>query len=320
MVKWKEEKAKKKKEAATQKKKPFITGVPHASLTFVPPPRPTPSTSRCITRSQTVQNSKQVKEKQAQSQSFAPKNASFKPPQLKNVPKLPYVNLLALKPIKSKITIFDFDPILPNSIQEHTINKVKQARPRTQNKPVEVRITRNKASDVKTKGKGTKPIPQTIPDFQFQSSSSSETDMIKSTVFKNRKLVPQNTGSSCETDSSVQSLILKNTRKLESHQTRTRKSTHTVDSSILVSKSPRKSPPKKSFKKESKQFTPRNPVPKSESSSEERLRSPTSSLDMPNTPEDTMKEDKISPNVTKSRGKDNARREMKKKLEEGMYF
>ncbi|KAI8425908.1 hypothetical protein MSG28_004915 [Choristoneura fumiferana] len=62
--------------------------------------------------------------------------------------------------------------------------------------------------------------------------------------------------------------------------------------------------------------TPKN-VPRSESSSEEKLRSPKSVASL--TPEQIIEEVKnISPCVTMSRGKDNARREMKKKLAEGM--
>lgn len=58
-------------------------------------------------------------------------------------------------------------------------------------------------------------------------------------------------------------------------------------------------------------------TPKSESSSEEKLRSP-KNTEAPVTPVKTSEESKkISPCVTLSRGKDNARREMKKKLEEG---
>ncbi|KOB74648.1 Mars [Operophtera brumata] len=292
LVKWKEQKEKKKKEAAARKQKPFLSGVPHAPLKFVPPPPPMPSTSGRVTRSQTAQNSKQVKEKNTQSQSFAPKNALFKPPPLKNVP---YVNLMALKPKKSKITVFDFNPILPQTIQEHKINGVKQTRP--------------------TKGKGTKPIPKTISGFQFQSSSSSEPDLSKCTALRTKKWVPQSSASSGNTDSSVQSPV-RVTRKPEARQTRARKSIATADSPVFMSKS--KSTPKKSFQSEPKPFTPKNPVPKSESSSEERLRSPTSPCEEPITLEQIIKEAKISPCVVTSRGKDNARREMKKKLQQGL--
>lgn len=78
--------------------------------------------------------------------------------------------------------------------------------------------------------------------------------------------------------------------------------------------------PRKSIGK-SKMVTPKNPVPKSESSSEEKLRSP-KSIELSMTPQQIAEEAKrISPCVTLSRGKDNARKEMKKKMEEGMpYF
>ncbi|XP_069359000.1 disks large-associated protein 5 [Maniola hyperantus] len=64
-------------------------------------------------------------------------------------------------------------------------------------------------------------------------------------------------------------------------------------------------------------FTPKNSVPKSESRSEGKLRSPKALVDVPVTPEATEVE-YISPRVCLSRGKDNARKEMKKKIDEGL--
>ena len=76
----------------------------------------------------------------------------------------------------------------------------------------------------------------------------------------------------------------------------------------------------KTLRKSVQNVTPNRPVPRSESSSEERLRSPKSSEDFALTPEQIVEEAKnISPCVTMSRGKDNARKEMKKKLDEGTY-
>ncbi|XP_047517327.1 guanylate kinase-associated protein mars [Pieris napi] len=61
--------------------------------------------------------------------------------------------------------------------------------------------------------------------------------------------------------------------------------------------------------------TPVKPIPNSESSSEERLRSPP---EIPLTPEQISEKANLhSPCITTSRGKDNARREMQKKLKEG---
>lgn len=312
LEKWKEEKQKKKKEAASQKKKPFVAGVPHATLKFVPPPPAPvkPSTSGRVTRSQSARNSKQVTEKQHLSQSFAPKNASFKPPQLKNIPKVSYVNLMALKPSKKKLINVTFDPVFPK-ISDQPISEVKQTRSRAQGKQdklVETKVTRNKA-DKKPKGKPTKPLLKTNTQT-FQSSSSSESDLIKSPILRSRKSLPAPPSPNSETDSSEQSPVA--LRKDQSPIHKTRKSLS--DSPKLESKTLRKSMPN------TKQFTPKNGIPKSESSSEEKLRSPKSPVDIPMTPEQIVEEaKKISPCVTMSRGKDNARREMKKKLDEGKF-
>ncbi|XP_022129699.2 disks large-associated protein 5 [Pieris rapae] len=62
--------------------------------------------------------------------------------------------------------------------------------------------------------------------------------------------------------------------------------------------------------------TPVKPIPNSESSSEDRLRSPP---EIPLTPEQISEVANLnSPCITTSRGKDNARREMQKKLKEGL--
>ncbi|CAK1544832.1 unnamed protein product [Leptosia nina] len=68
--------------------------------------------------------------------------------------------------------------------------------------------------------------------------------------------------------------------------------------------------------KEKTYKTPVKPIPNCESSSEERLKSP---KDAPMTPEQiTDLAKRISPCITMSRGKDNARREMQKKLKDGL--
>lgn len=78
--------------------------------------------------------------------------------------------------------------------------------------------------------------------------------------------------------------------------------------------------PRRSLPRNTKIATPKKAVPKSESRSEEKLRSPKSPVEEPMTPEQIAEEaKKISPCVTMSRGKDNVRREIKKKLQEGMY-
>lgn len=284
LEKWKEEKEKKKKEAASQKKKPFVAGVPHAPLKFVPPPpppKPMPSTSGRVTRSQSARNSvkpKENKELKAASQSFAPKNAAFKPPEIKTLAKLP--KLLAPKAKKDKKHNITFDPVPPNSQKE----SAKQTRSKTV-KPtaVEVKPVR-KQTERATKGKVGKPFAKTN----------------KASV----AVQQQSTSSTNESDSNQEfSPIL---------TSRIRKSLPAPSSPQVVAKPSRKSTPN---------VTPNRPVPRSESSSEERLRSPKSLDDIQMTPEQIAEEVKhISPCVTMSRGKDNARKEMKKKLDEGMYW
>uniref|UniRef100_A0A2A4JMX8 Guanylate kinase-associated protein mars n=1 Tax=Heliothis virescens TaxID=7102 RepID=A0A2A4JMX8_HELVI len=285
LEKWKEEKDKKKKEAASQKKKPFLVGVSHAPLKFVPPPpapKPMPSTSGRVTRSQSARSSvsvkpKETKETKAASQSFAPKNASFRPPEIKTLTKLP--NLAPPKTRKDKkqqnIT---FDPVLPTEIQTG-----KQTRSKTtKQSAVETKPVRKQA-EKPNKGKVTKPLPKSnkVPHISqpLQSSSSSEIE------------------SSKELSPILTSKVL-------------RKSLPAPNSPQVTAKTPRKSVDS---------YTPNRPVPRSESSSEERLRSPKSLDDVPMTPEQIAEEAKnISPCVTMSRGKDNARKEMKKKIDEGL--
>ncbi|KAH9640776.1 hypothetical protein HF086_000118 [Spodoptera exigua] len=282
LEKWKEEKEKKKKEAASQKKKPFVAGVPHAPLKFVPPPpppKPMPSTSGRVTRSQSARNSvkaKENKELKSASQSFAPKNAAFKPPEIKTLTKLP--KLFAPTSKKDKKHNITFDPVLPPNTQKES---TKQTRSKTLKQTVEVKAVRKQAERA-TKGKMGKQLAKTnkaIVAVQQQSTSSSN-----------------------ESDSNQEySPILMN--KV------TRKSLPAPSSPQVVTKPSRKSTPN---------ITPNKPVPRSESSSEERLRSPKSLDSIQMTPEQIAEEAKnISPCVTMSRGKDNARKEMKKKLDEG---
>ncbi|KAJ8715867.1 hypothetical protein PYW08_013152 [Mythimna loreyi] len=283
LEKWKEEKEKKKKEAASKKKKPFVAGVPHAPLKFVPPPpppKPMPSTSGRVTRSQSAKTAtnvkpKETKAKHAHSQSFAPKNASFRPPEIKTLTKLP-----KMAPPKNKQTKkhnITFDPVLPATQKESS----KQTKSKTvksvatDTKPV------RKQTDRQTRGKVSKPLSKTskVSITPLQSSSSSE-------IEQNKEFSPI--------------LTSKNLRK----------SLPSQNSPRITTKTPRKS---------IQNITPNRPVPRSESSSEERLRSPKSSDDFALTPEQIAEEAKnISPCVTMSRGKDNARKEMKKKLDEGL--
>ncbi|XP_068618288.1 disks large-associated protein 5-like [Battus philenor] len=268
LEKWKLEKVEKRKEAAAHKKKPFVIGVPHAPLKYEPPPPPKamPSKSGRVTRSQSKANNQIVQKstklsKTKLSQSFAPKNAEFKPPKLKNSDTLPsLVSIGATR--KTRKTDITFNPVLSDSQKS------------TQSEPsIKVQtINNNKTTEKPLRNKNKSPSHK---DLQSTSKSTNET--LKKLPKKNKT-------------------------------------------------------PKKTVKAETK-VTPKNKPPKSESSSEERLRSaksPTSQtyngdlnisnlLDTPLTPEQIAAEVKnISPCVTLSRGKDKARKEMKKKMEEGL--
>ncbi|XP_030030925.2 disks large-associated protein 5 isoform X1 [Manduca sexta] len=279
LEKWKEEKEKRKKETEALKKKPFIAGVAHAPLKFVPPPtipKPMPSTSGRVTRSQTVKNNNKQKTevKEKSNQSFAPKNATFRPPQ--NLAKAP--NLVPPKTRKDKKNVIIFEPIVPKQVVHKSKDNVKETRAKSEKQIPTERVTRSRQVEPQiTKGKIIK-ANQKQSKSPLKSSSSSELEQIcKSPVLKNKS---------------------------------GRKSLPTINSPVIKNKISRKSigAPRN--------LTPKNPVPKSESSSEERLRSP-KSFDV-FTPEHKSNESKISPCVTMSRGKDNARREMKKKLDEGL--
>jgi hypothetical protein len=169
-------------------------------------------------------------------------------------------------------------------------------------KPVETKTFRNnpKEVDSKLKGKVQKklsPKPKkNVPSKPLQSSSSE---------------ISENSSTTDTLKSSDEALVLKRTSNSIcipfSQETSTPKKTP---------KSKRTS--RKSLPKETKLSTPKAPIPKSESSSEEKLRSPKAIADVPVTPEKISDETKkISPCVTMSRGKDNARKEMKKKIQEG---
>ncbi|KAM3958586.1 LOW QUALITY PROTEIN: guanylate kinase-associated family member mars [Aphomia sociella] len=281
LQKWKEDKEKRKKETAAQKKKPFLTGVPHAPLQFVPPPppKPMPSTSGRVTRSQSARNnikqnanSKQiVVKKDSKAQSFAPKNAAFRPPEIKNLAKVPILAPASKTKNDIKELVLKFSSISNNVMKD---KPVRQTRTRTVNKPMAPKVnTRKNTKEVEnktTKGRVTKkssPIPPKVAERVLTSSSSSDLG----------KVSPDATP-------------------------------------VSKNKTPRKS-----IRRESKNVTPKNQVPKSESSSEEKLRSPKMLDEIAMTPEQIAEEAKrISPCVTLSRGKDNARREMRKKMDEGL--
>nr|XP_026487292.1 disks large-associated protein 5-like [Vanessa tameamea] len=264
LEKWKEEKEKKKKEASLQKKKPFIAGVPHNPLKFVPPPppKPMPSISGRVTRSQSSkQNSAnniskqkctktETKQSKYMTQSFAPKNATFNPPIFKNMIKIPTLATHSQNDTKYTSIEHSLPAKAPKTGKSKSIAKH------------EPRNLRSRSQLPEKSNKGKKALSP-IKSFSSTSSSSLESNLGEK-------------------------------------------------SPVNKTKTPRKSI------QNNKMFTPKNKIPKSESSSEEKLRSP-KSMDLPMTPEQIVEEaKKISPCVTLSRGKDNARKEMKKKIVEGL--
>ncbi|CAH2981522.1 unnamed protein product [Chilo suppressalis] len=117
--------------------------------------------------------------------------------------------------------------------------------------------------------------------------------------------------------------VLPNTLKQNTKSTRSKTvSNNTVQPVIRITRTTAKdleNKPKGRNPRITKVLSPRSPIPKSESSSEEKLRSPKSPVEIPMTPEQIVDEaKKLSPCVTMSRGKDNARKEMKKKIDEGL--
>ncbi|XP_063623584.1 disks large-associated protein 5 [Cydia splendana] len=307
LEKWKEEKDKKKKEAAAQKKKPFVAGVPQRK-TFgppPPPPKPMPSTSGRVTRSQARQKT-ESKPSNSQTKSFAPSNAVFKPSIFLNaeVPTLAPINKKKASKPKSNIT---FEPVLPKNLQKETkTTRTTRARPAS-NKPV----VDNKKKLVPMQ-MPVKPPPLKQQMFQSSSSSSDMEQPSKQRSKPSRKSVTKTQEKPvpmAQTSASEDSACdIQETASMSSQN-----SVSSQDSQDAVM-----SQDTASMSSQDELSTPRNKVPRSESSSEEKLRSP-KAVDMPLTPEQIAEEAKnISPCVTMSRGKDNARKEMKKKLEEGL--
>ncbi|XP_049874168.1 disks large-associated protein 5 isoform X2 [Pectinophora gossypiella] len=380
LEKWKAEKEQKKKEQAAQKKKPFVAGVPRNPLKFVPPPPPPakPSTSGRVTRSQTKNAAAKprhspvkITPKSRSTQSFAPKNAAFKAPEIKNLVKMP--TLVPPSKTKSKkASLITFDPVMPNAP-----NTTRQTRARpvlTRQNATETKVSSRSRAQVDTRsnrGKVTKPSPKKLTKNNLQSSSSGS-DLEPRVVIQRvktpkrkpvkeaKELTPkklaisstseENSSDTSGTDSRLRSR--KSNIMIDSSQSSSDKLSSDVDPSSVEEQSTivmirsRKSLPKNfspgplrsesssdklssdmefiqdkspviKLKRKSLPATPKNRVPKSESSSEEKLRSPKTPIDVPLTPEQ-METAKISPCVTLSRGKDNARKEMKWKIDEGL--
>lgn len=332
LEKWKEEKENKKRLLEKQKKKPFISAVkPHNPLKYVPPPphKAMPSTSGCVTRSQTARNKKEEVKPPPQLKSFAPKNARFHAPALNTLSTIPQAPVKTKKINVSSIT---FNPILPTTSKPI----VKLSRSNAYNKIAnESRLLRNASKTTKTNNSVfTKPI---VKSKVVQSSSSSETEksqMQTSASSSDNDLSTKivrnggenNTSENIPSTDNESSHSLKYIESSSSSELENEKhsATNKTRKSVAVTSSATKSKvvtPYKSVRATNQAkilATPKNPVPKSESSSEEKLRgSKSPSL---KTPEQIVEEfKKISPCVTMSRGKANARKEMLKKMEEGRF-
>ncbi|CAH2090720.1 unnamed protein product [Euphydryas editha] len=345
LEKWKEEKERKRKEASLQKKKPFVAGVPHNPLKFVPPPPPPkalPSTSGRVTRSQSAKNftsniTKQKstktdsKQSKNQSQSFAPINATFKPPIFKNMIKLPTLShpkqadkrnaeqVLPSKEVKSKLKSKNVPKHEPRTLRsrpqltEKSNNKSKKA-----------------LSPIKSLSSNSSSSMESTTDEKptVKSKASRKPTNTSKKAFSPKKTFSSNSSSSMESSTDEKSTVqIKTSRKSNNKSTKAFSPTksHSSNSSLCMESSTdekstvESKTSRKSIENDLIIFTPKNKVPKSESNSEEKLRSP-KSMDLPMTPEQIIEEaKKISPCVTLSRGKDNARKEMKRKLDEGLF-
>lgn len=355
LEKWKAEKEEKRKQQLSLKKKPFIAGVVRAPLKFEPPPPHKTSTSGRVTRSQTRANNP----KHGRAQSFAPKNATFRAPQIKTLEKLPILSAPTRNKNNNRPT-FTFEPVAPNAMVKQTRSKTETKQTKTDIKNtnkslIETQSTRGKTHIItKNASKSSR--------FTKNQQSSSESDIETSKMIKRVKtpgrnvinpkplynrpkpLVFESTTDGTSSDSSIvgnvklkskYSIISVNSSPDEKLSSETDLSP--VRNSTVIRRSTGKSyfgsghtssdvefvsevilPAKKKNTKKSLPSTPMRTVPKSESNSEEKLRPSKSPIHLVLTPEQ-IKTAMVSPCVTLARGKDNARRETKWKMEEGNF-
>lgn len=210
---------------------------------------------------------------------------------MKNVSKLHAFGAPKAKKDKKSVLVLRFEPVL-------LATEAKQTRSKTKQNAVETRATHK---PIDTKNKITK---QAKPVYSLKSSSSSELENLQKQNVKTKA-----TRKPIDNKSKLAKPMLMLVDSTQSHQV--------ASSSSSETPSPRNTPNRKS-RKFVQVNTPNNSIPKSESSSEERLRSPKSLEVVSMTPEQIAKKAwKISPKVTMSRGKDSARKEAKMKLKEG---
>lgn len=189
LEKWKEEKEKKRKEAAINKPKPFIAGVAYSSKNFIPPPpvkTAKPTISGVVTRSQAARNKNVLKLQE--NSSFAPKNFKFTAPVLKN-PNIP-----ALAPVKTRkenITV-TFKPIMLNSkVQKETLKSNNESAKNKVNvknmtNSTLVRITRSSTCSIQSSSSGDfiESIQNESRNTYQSSSSSSDSEKKSEAVAK----------------------------------------------------------------------------------------------------------------------------------------
>ncbi|XP_045767086.1 disks large-associated protein 5-like isoform X1 [Maniola jurtina] len=330
LLKWKEAKEKKKAEALAHKKKPFVVGVAK-TMTFEPPPPiswPLPSTSGRVTRSQAARVNITNKKEKPKVYTFAPQNAVFNPT-LKDL-EMPTLSTFEQR---------RFDPHNQSSNVKNANDASKQEprnlRSRTKlNEVTEIKQNQNHSKAQKKlvpkKKLAKQPLPSKTKSKLISSStasSSSDGDTYSKETVAFKFTTPQKTprkgrkSDNTTKKGNSSNIASKNNEKLVDISGSTSMDT---DIDEKPSHTPEISIPKATPKKQNGTiqdfitFTPKNPVPKSESSSEEKLRSPKALVDVPMTPEVTEEVEQISPRVCLSRGKDNTRKEMKKKIDEGL--
>ncbi|XP_041986611.1 guanylate kinase-associated protein mars [Aricia agestis] len=334
---WKQEKEKKKMQAALNKKKPFLAGVAHNPIKFVPPPppKPMPSTSGRVTRSQTKGQKTEIAKTSQKAisnvKSFAPKNATFNP--TLNIVKLPLqIPSSNAKKVTSKVTLglktdnktkskplkSDFGKNNRNNAQSKASDSSSSV---GSSLPIaKTRVLRKRAYTVQSKK-----VPLTSESSGSLSSSSPKpntrptrkiNENVKTTS-KAQNSTPESSNSDdahkqIKTRTPRKSLAQSSSEEADGKQRTPRTSLpNSRKNTNVKEKTPRKSVPNL--------YTPVKPVPKSESSSEEKLRSP-KQAEVSMTPEQIVEvvQKLPSPCVTMSRGKANARKEMKKKIDEGL--
>lgn len=368
LEKWKAEKEEKKKQQCSLKKKPFIAGVVRAPLKFEPPPPPKPSTSGRVTRSQTRSTiSKPRSPKQSRTQSFAPKNATFRAPHIKTLDKFPILSAPTRNNNKKILTI-SFEPVAPYAISKQTRPKteIKQTNADVKNMRKPLIETRSTTTNTHILTKNASKLSRFTKPPQSNSGSDTETSKIIKKVKSpgRNKAHPQlirkvplvfesTTDGSSSDNSSIEKLQLKSKYSIvsvNSSADESDKLSSATDSSLtrnstVIKRTTRKSfflpkhsspaysesgntssdvefvsetilSAKKNDTRKSLPSTPMTTVPKSESSSEEKLRSPKSNINLVLTPEQ-IEFAKTSPCITLSRGKDRARIEEKWKMQEG---